>query len=159
MKGKYLLLGTNLGDREKNLRLAVISIEKQVGKVLRRSSVFESEAWGYHDQPSFYNQVLEINTTISPESLLYEVKTIEKEMGRIRNEKWRERMIDIDILYYENEIIDTGRLVIPHPEIQNRKFTLVPLCEISAAEIHPLLGKTNLELLKETPDILEVKKI
>jgi 2-amino-4-hydroxy-6-hydroxymethyldihydropteridine diphosphokinase len=159
MKGKYLLLGTNQGDRMNNLKVAAGFIERQAGRILLQSSVYETEAWGYHDQPSFYNQVLAIETTLPPENLLDLVKAIEKEMGRTGRVKWRERLIDIDILFYENDIINTGNLVIPHPEIQNRKFALVPLCEISAEEIHPMLGKTNRQLLDETTDQLKVNKI
>ncbi len=159
MKGKYLLLGTNLGDRQKNLTIANDSIERYLGNVIQSSSIYVSEAWGFHDQPSFFNQVVEIKTSLSPEELLEGISRIEGKMGRVRYEKWKERLIDIDILYFDDEIINTSKLVIPHPEIQNRRFVLVPLCEISADEIHPVLKKSNLELLKESLDPLEVNKI
>jgi 2-amino-4-hydroxy-6-hydroxymethyldihydropteridine diphosphokinase len=159
MKGKYLLLGTNLGDRKKNLSSACASIEKYLGKIIRKSSIYESDAWGFHDQPYFYNQVVKIKTILSPEELLKRISHIEKNMGRIRQEKWKERLIDIDILYYDNKIINDVQLVIPHPEIQNRKFTLVPLCEISPHELHPVFKKTNLQLLEGLTDPLGVKKI
>lgn len=159
MKGKYLLLGTNLGDRKRNLSSACASIEKYLGKIIQKSSIYESDAWGFHDQPSFYNQVLKIKTILSPEELLKRISHIEKNMGRIRQEKWKERLIDIDILYYDNKIINDTQLVVPHPEIQNRKFTLVPLCEISPHEFHPVLKKTNLQLLEGLTDPLGVKKI
>lgn len=158
MKGKYLLLGTNLGDRKKNLSTALFKIGKYLGEILKKSSIYESDAWGVEDQPPFLNLVVKINTSLSPVDLLAGIAEIEKNMGRIRYEKWKERLIDIDILYYDDEIINHDRLVIPHPEIQNRKFTLVPLCEISGSEIHPVFKKTNLELLKESNDPLRVRK-
>jgi len=159
MKGKYLLLGTNLGNRFKNLLEASGLIENQIGKIIQQSSIFETEAWGIREQPSFFNQVLEIQTSHTPEDLLFRITKIEKEMGRVRYEKWKERLIDIDILYYNDKIIQSAGLMIPHPELHKRRFTLVPLCEISPDEIHPLLKKTNLELLEETEDRLKVKKI
>jgi 2-amino-4-hydroxy-6-hydroxymethyldihydropteridine diphosphokinase len=159
MNGKYLLLGTNLGDRFKNLKEASRLIEEYAAKIIQQSSIFESEAWGFHDQPSYYNQVMEIETSRSPDELLSLISKIEKKMGRIRYEKWKERLIDIDILYYNNQIIQSPDLIIPHPEIQNRRFALIPLCEIAPDEIHPHLKKTNLELLKETEDTLAVRKI
>lgn len=158
MKGKYLLLGTNLGNREKNLSGAIVKIRKSLGEILRKSSIYETEAWGFRDQPSFLNQVIRIKTSLSPEELLRVIAEIEESMGRIREDKWKERLIDIDILYYEDEIINQDQLVIPHPEIQNRNFTLVPLCEIAGSEIHPVLGKTNDELLKASNDQLGVRK-
>lgn len=159
MNGKYLLLGTNQGDRINNLIVAAEHIEKKVGRIIRRSSVYETEAWGYHDQPPFCNQVIVVETNLTPGMLLQEVKQIEKDMGRIKREKWRERLIDIDILYYENNIINTGSLIIPHPELQKRNFTLIPLCEIAAEEIHPVFGKSNRQLLEASPDRLQVSRI
>jgi 2-amino-4-hydroxy-6-hydroxymethyldihydropteridine diphosphokinase len=159
MNGKYLLLGTNIGNRFQNLRSALGFIEEHIGKVIKQSSIFETEAWGYRDQPAFYNQVLEIETSNTPEELLKLISEIEKKMGRARVEKWKERLIDIDILYYDNSIIQKPELTIPHPEIHKRRFTLIPLCEISPHEIHPLLKKTNIKLLEETTDNLKVKKI
>lgn len=158
MKGKYLLLGTNEGERIKNLERALRYIDKNAGRIVRLSAVYETEAWGYRAQPAFYNLVVEISTTCNPEELLDVVKTIERKMGRESREKWRQRVIDIDILYYDNEVIKSGDLTVPHPEIPNRRFTLVPLCEISASEVHPVLGKTNGELLSVTGDQLKVKK-
>ncbi len=159
MKGKYLLLGSNLGDRMNNLNTAISAIVNQIGPVKKRSSVFETEPWGYKDQPDYYNQVLEVETNLTPNQMLKEIFRIEKKMGKIKFGKWKERLIDIDILYYDNEVIDTGTLIIPHPHIANRNFTLIPLCEISGNEIHPVLNTTNRELLDRTKDPLQVKKI
>jgi 2-amino-4-hydroxy-6-hydroxymethyldihydropteridine diphosphokinase len=158
MKGKYLLLGTNQGDKINNLLLALQFIQRKIGRTVRQSAVYESEAWGYRPQPSFYNMVVEVRTSFQPSELLRKIKQIEREMGRTKRDKWRERIIDIDILYYDDEIIHSKELSIPHPEIPNRRFTLVPLCEISGSAIHPVLGRSNQELLAETADPLKVEK-
>ena len=154
----YLLLGSNLGKREEILENAVNSIKKTIGNVSKNSSIYETLAWGIEDQPAFLNQVIKIETTINPHQLLTAINKIEKELGRIRHEKWGERLIDIDILYYDDSVLDTQPLTIPHPEIANRKFTLVPLAEIAPEFFHPVLAKTQTELLKECKDGLEVKK-
>jgi len=133
-------------------------IIKDVGKIIECSSIYETAPWGVHEQPTFLNQVISIKTSYSPEELLDILLNIEVKMGRKRYRKWDSRLIDIDILFYENQIISTNRLILPHPEIENRRFTLAPLSEIAADEIHPLLNKTIEELLKETRDPLEAKK-
>lgn len=159
MKGIYLLLGTNLGDREENLAAARnLMLEREIA-VKAISSVYETAAWGIEEQPGFLNQVLEVATDLSPEALLKTLLGIELEMGRVRIEKWGERLIDIDILYYQDQVIDTPELKVPHPEIPNRRFTLVPLVELAAEEVHPVSGKTQEELLAVCPDTLDVKKI
>lgn len=159
MKGKYLLLGTNLGDRNLNLRRARQLIHANIGKIVKVSSVYETVPWGYSEQPNFFNQILKIESDKSADEMLRLILNIEKEMGRIRTEKWKPRLIDIDLLYYENEIIDKGDLKVPHPEIPNRRFTLAPLNEIAPNEIHPVLKKSNRELLNETQDRLAATKI
>ena len=159
MKGKYLLLGSNLGNKKINLSTARDHISKSVGTILRTSSLYQSEAWGITEQPSFLNQVLQIETILNPQQLLKEILNIELKMSRIRNGKWKERIIDIDILYYDEIVIEETSLTVPHPEIPNRKFTLIPLCEIAPEEIHPILNITNTEILENTADILKVEKI
>jgi len=159
MKGKYLLLGSNLGNKKINLSTARDHISKSVGTILRTSSLYQSEAWGITEQPSFLNQVLQIETILNPQQLLKEILNIELKMSRIRNGKWKERIIDIDILYYDDIVIEETSLTVPHPEIPNRKFTLIPLCEIAPEEIHPILNITNTEILENTADILKVEKI
>ena len=159
MKGKYLLLGSNLGNKKINLSTARDHISKSVGAILRTSSLYKSEAWGITEQPSFLNQVLQIETILNPQQLLKEILNIELKMSRIRNGKWKERIIDIDILYYDDIVIEETSLTVPHPEIPNRKFTLIPLCEIAPEEIHPILNISNTEILKNTADILKVEKI
>ena len=159
MRTAYLLIGGNLGNRKENLSKAVSLINEQCGSLTRSSSIYETDAWGIIDQPSFLNQALEVSTSLSARQLMRKVLKIEEEMGRIRKEKLGPRVIDIDILLFENEIHDLRFLKIPHPEMQNRRFVLVPLAEIDSNLQHPVLKKTIAELMEECPDNLEVKKI
>ena len=152
----FLGLGSNLGNREENLLKAQKLINKKVGKVHSKSSIYETAAWGITEQNAFLNQVLEIETVFSPDAVLHLLLKIEKNMGRIREIKWGERSIDIDILYFNNEIISTENLAIPHPFIQERKFVLLPLCEIAPVFIHPKLKQSNLELLEKCQDSGEI---
>ena len=159
MRTTHLLIGGNLGDREENLLKAIALINEQCGPLIRASSVYETEAWGKTDQPSFLNQALEISTSLNARQLMRKILKIEKEMGRIRQEKLGPRIIDIDILLFGNEIHDLRFLKIPHPEMQNRRFVLVPLAEINSSLLHPVLKKTIAELLEECPDNLQVSKV
>ena len=159
MRTAYLLIGGNLGNRKENLSKAVSLINEQCGPLTRSSSIYETEAWGNTDQPSFLNQALEISTSLNARQLIRKVLKIEEVMGRVRKEKLGPRIIDIDILLFENEIHDLRFLKIPHPEMQNRRFVLVPLAEINSTLQHPVLKKSIAELLEECPDNLEVKKI
>ena len=152
IEGKYLLLGTNLGKREINLSKALKLLEKKGISVVRQSTVYESTAWGYENQPDFLNLVTEVNTKKEPHDLLQTCLHIEKEMGRVRYEKWHERLIDIDILYYEQEVINEPNLVIPHPEIVNRRFTLMPLAELIPDAISPNDSYSIKQLLETTSD-------
>ena len=155
----FLLLGTNLGDLGDNLAAAIHHIGERVGKIVRASSHYRTAAWGKTDQPEFCNQVIEVETFSTPEEVLTQVLAIEALLGRERKEKWGERLIDIDILYYGDRIVQSPGLIIPHPHLQNRRFTLVPLCEIAPEFIHPVLLKTNSELLEQCPDQLAVHKV
>jgi len=159
MRTAHLLIGGNLGNRKENLSKAISLINEQCGSLTRSSSIYETEAWGNTDQPSFLNQALEISTSLTARQLMRKVLKIEEEMGRVRKEKLGPRIIDIDILLFENEIHDLRFLKIPHPEMQNRRFVLVPLAEINSTLQHPVLKKSIAELLEECPDNLEVKKI
>lgn len=159
MKGKYLILGSNVGPRTRHLQLAREMIGEQVGPVLRSSSIYQTEPWGYSDQPAFLNQVTQVNTDLNAFETLKTILEIEKSIGRIRNGKWRERTIDIDILYFEDQVINSESLLVPHPGIPFRKFVLIPLCELIPGEIHPVLKVSNAELLKATDDILGVVKV
>ncbi len=159
MKGKYLILGSNLGDPEGSLQTALEKIKSELGKVVRTSSVYVTEPWGLKDQPPFYNQVAEVETELNAYDTLEKLLKIETSMGRIRGRKWAERIIDIDILYFEDQIINADKLHIPHPGIPDRRFVLVPLCELIPEMVHPVLQVTNADLLGSTLDSLEVHKI
>jgi len=159
MNKAYLLIGGNLGNREENLSKAVDLINEQCGNITKTSSLYETAAWGVTEQPLFLNQALEISTSLNAKQLMRKALAIEKTMGRVRKEKFGPRIIDIDILFYENEVHDLSFLKIPHPELQNRRFVLVPLAEINSEFQHPVLKKTVAQLLEECPDNLEVKKI
>ena len=159
MSKAYLLIGGNLGDRKENLSTSIELIKEHCGSLITSSSLYETAAWGITGQPSFLNQALEISTSLNAKQLLRKILKIEKMMGRVRNEKFGPRIIDIDILFYEDEILDLPFLKIPHPELQNRRFVLVPLAEINSGLQHPVLNTTIAELLEECPDNLEVIKI
>ena len=156
MQGIYLSLGTNLGNREENLLKAKELLNAYGIVVAKESCIYQTAAWGKADQPQFLNQVIMVSTKLSPAQLLVRINQVEQEMGRVRKEKWGERLIDIDILYYQDEIVDDPELKIPHPEIQNRRFVLVPLAEIATEEIHPILQKTQRQLLESVKDDLTV---
>lgn len=152
--GIFLLLGSNMGDRFHHLDEA----RKRMGGIVATSSIYVTAAWGNEKQPDFYNQVIEIDTSLTPAALLEKALSVEIELGRIRSEKWGPRVIDIDILLYKDEIIEQPNLVIPHPGIQNRRFTLVPLLELTN-KVHPVLKKTISELLDECKDPLPVTRL
>ena len=155
----YLLLGSNLGDRELYLERAVQLISEKVGVVIAKSAVYETEPWGNTNQPGFLNLALGVDTQLSPFELLETVLEIERMLGRIRHEKWGSRLIDIDIILYGDEIITVDdQLQIPHSEMQNRKFVLEPLAEIAPNLIHPILRKTITEILTTLTDTLSVSK-
>lgn len=154
----YLLIGGNLGNREKNLGEAREQLARQYGSVPLTSSLYETAAWGITDQPAFLNQAIMLNTELNARQLIRKILKIEKMMGRVRKEKLGPRLIDIDILLYNDDIYENSFLKLPHPELQNRRFALVPLAEIAPDVIHPVLKKSIRELLNECPDELEVKK-
>lgn len=155
----FILLGSNLGNRKANLQKAALGIEKRLGVIKKRSSLYETKPWGKSDQPDFLNQVVLVESNLPIESVLDCVLDIEQDLGRKRGEKWGARLIDIDLLYAENRIIDSDKLTLPHPGIPDRRFVLQPLVEIAPDFVHPVLKKTNLELLDLCYDTLLVKKV
>lgn len=158
MKEVYLLIGGNIGDRFYFLGEAIRLISQKCGPISRSSAIYETAAWGKEDQPAFLNQVLIIQTAMEPLPLMAVILEIEQEMGRSRRERNGERNIDIDILYYENDVIEMPDLTIPHPRIYMRKFALIPMAELNALKTDPVHNKTIKELLQACPDSLEVKQ-
>lgn len=159
MNKAYLLIGGNMGNREGFLTAAVREIESDCGLVLHQSSFYETAAWGLENQQAFLNQALEIETNLEANSLLETLLQIEERLGRKRDVRYGPRIIDIDILFFNNAIIHKKGLTIPHPQLQNRRFALVPITEIAPDLIHPVLQKTMQQLLADCTDSLDVHKI
>jgi len=155
----FLLLGSNLGDRLLYLNRSIDAILSNGIQLLKASSIYETDPWGVSDQQPFLNQALKIETILNPQQLLQTILSVEKELGRERAEKWGSRTIDIDILYFNDDTVDLDNLKIPHPYLDQRRFALTPLCELDGKYIHPVLKKTNNELLAICPDTLKVRKI
>ncbi len=155
-KSVYLLLGTNLGNRDVNLSMARGHIANKAGTILESSKIYETAAWGKEDQPDFLNQVVRLNTHLDPHTLMETMLWIETTLGRQRKVKWGERIIDLDILFYEDVVIHEETITIPHAGIPHRRFTLLPLNEIAPQLVHPVLNKTVEQMLIECPDKLEV---
>lgn len=156
----YLLIGGNVGNREINLATARSQISLHCGEISKISSIYETAAWGNEDQPSFLNQAIELRTLITAKQLIRRILRIEKTMGRIREEKkYTPRIIDIDILLFNEERYNYAFLKVPHPEMHNRRFALMPLAEIASNVKHAIIGKTIGELLDECGDELDVRKI
>lgn len=158
MNQAYLLIGGNIGSREENLATAGKLINEYCGMITKSSSVYETAAWGNTNQPAFLNQALEVQTGLNARQLMRRILKVEKMMGRIRKEKYGPRIIDIDILLFNNEIHNYPLLKLPHPEMQNRRFALMPLAEIAPGIVHPVIRKTMKQLLNGCTDKLEVKK-
>jgi len=155
----FLGIGTNLGNRENNLKEAVFRLEEYIGKVLNSSSVYETEPWGFQARDEFLNMVVKVETKLTPSGLLGRILMIESLSGRARSEKqYSSRIVDIDILLYEDLIIDEKSLKIPHPLMHERRFVLVPLCEIDPEMVHPVLKKSVASLLKSCKDKSKVEK-
>jgi len=158
MNTLYLLLGSNMGNSKTQLAKAIRNIEMQIGKATRQSSIYTTAAWGNTKQPDFLNQVIIVKTKLNAEQTMQTILSIEKKMGRVRTVKNAPRIIDIDILFFNKEIIELLQLSVPHPQIQNRRFVLIPLNQLSPNLKHPVLKKSVHQLLIHCPDKLNVKK-
>lgn len=155
----YLGLGSNVGDRAAQLHSATQLISKNIGKVARKSHIYETQPWGNTEQEAFLNQIIMVNTMLSPRELLEKIGKIERELGRERRrdqDKWGPRSIDIDILFYGKRVVRDKGLEIPHPELHKRAFVLAPMLEIAPDLEHPLLKKPMDELFMECTDESEV---
>lgn len=155
----YLLIGGNLGNRSANLQKAIQLIEQDCGNILQSSAIYETAAWGLTNQPSFYNQALKLETKLPPNQLMQQLLHIENSMGRVRTVKLGPRVIDLDILFFNELIINSALLKLPHPALHERRFALLPMAEIAAELVHPLFHKTIETLLIECKDLLDVQKL
>jgi 2-amino-4-hydroxy-6-hydroxymethyldihydropteridine diphosphokinase len=155
----FLLLGSNLGDRNAFMQQAIVHIEIDIAPVLQASDVYETQSWGKANAPDYLNQVLLLQTDLPAQTVLKKILAIELLLGRRREEKWGSRTIDIDILFYGDAVIDEPNLKVPHPEMHKRRFTLEPLAQIAPDFIHPLIKKNILALKNELIDELVVKKV
>lgn len=154
-----ILIGSNQGQRELTISQSIKMLAERCGEVVLLSSLYETEPWGFIAEQNFLNQVVALDTEMNPYDLLRELLMIEKELGRKRHdvEGYESRPIDLDILYYDDMIINDDDLILPHPRLHKRRFALMPLCDIAADFIHPVFKRSNRELLNECEDISEVK--
>ena len=155
----YILTGSNQGQRKRFLQKAIDQIGQQCGNIIKVSSIYETAAWGNTKQAAFLNQVIIIQTKLLPDELMQQLLQIEAALGRIRTGKYGPRTIDLDILFYDELISHSAIVTVPHPAIQERKFVLIPLAELSPRKIHPVYKKSIAFLLRACADTLEVKKL
>jgi len=155
----FLGIGTNLGNRESNLSEAILKIEEHIGQVLQTSSVYETAPWGFDAENDFLNMAVSVETDHSPAEIMKKITRIESMLGRERNQdRYSSRIIDIDILLYDDLVLNEDGLKIPHPLIHERKFVLAPLCELAPDLIHPVFGKSMSVLLEDCRDRSKIKK-
>ena len=155
----FLLLGSNLENPKKQLKNAASLIERYIGTIVKKSSIYRTAAWGNQEQPDFLNRILKVATALDAEDCLHELLEIENKMGRTRTIRNAPRTIDIDIIFFDSLILDKPQLTLPHPFIAERRFVLVPMNEIAPDFIHPLLLKSIAELLQICTDKLDVSKM
>ncbi len=153
----FLGLGSNLGDRKLNLKKSITLLNSRVGRILNKSRIYESEPWGLKEQSHFLNQVIEIESQIEPIDLLNICKNIELDMGRKSEIRWGKRVIDIDILYYKSRVINNKNLVVPHKLMHERNFVMIPLNDLNEYHQHPILKRSNKEILNNCIDSCKVK--
>ena len=158
MNNAYLLIGGNLGDRLANLNNAIQKIELHCGKIISSSAIYETAAWGFTEQPPFFNQALQVKTALSATELMQQLLSIELSLGRERLLPLGPRTIDLDIIYFNNEIIQNDIVSIPHPRMEQRNFVLIPLNEIAPTYLHPVLNIPTSTLLKQCKDESHVYK-
>lgn len=156
----YVSLGSNLGNRKKKLSDAVQMLQEKVGSIIDSSAIYETESWGNENLPSFYNQVICISTTLSATELMKTLLQIEEQMGRKRksSENYSSRTLDLDVIYYNNEVISEEHLQIPHPHLHKRNFVLLPLMEIARDFVHPIFNKNTAQLVAECTDTLTCRR-
>ncbi len=156
----YLLLGGNLGDKQQLFTKALEMIASNAGTITAQSAVYETEPWGFESNDLFWNQAAVVETRLQPLQLLEQTQHIEKQLGRVRHaQQYASRLIDLDLLFYDEQVIRHPRLEIPHPRIAERRFVLKPLAEIAPHFLHPVLHKTIAQLLADCPDQLAVNKL
>jgi 2-amino-4-hydroxy-6-hydroxymethyldihydropteridine diphosphokinase len=156
MPTAYILMGGNLGPREQLLRQAQEGLEA-LGRVAGASDIYETAAWGVEGQPPYLNQALRLETPLSPHNLLDGLQAVERQLGRARGERWQARTMDLDLLFYDADVIETGRLSVPHPRLHLRRFVLLPLAQLAPNLLHPVLGLPVEALLHQCPDALPVQ--
>ena len=155
----FVLLGSNLGDRELLVNQACKMIGERCGEIVAKSRLYESEPWGFQSEHWFLNQVVKIETSLSPDALMRTLLQIENELGRdrsVQHNGYVSRPMDLDIIYFGQQIIDTQLVIVPHPRLHQRRFTLLPLCDVAPDFVHPIMKKNNLQLLDECRDVGEV---
>ena len=154
----YLLSGSNIGDKASFLWFAIYQISKRIGTIINVSAIYETEPWGVDNQAAYYNQAIHLETTFPPEKLLSELKSIEKDAGRLPNTHMQPRVLDIDILLIDSLIIQSDQLKVPHSQLAKRNFAIIPLAELAPNVIHPTLHLTIQALTQKTGDNLKVDK-